>query len=41
MVLEELDSIRDPQESPNFSPLFPIDVQRREYVHHVLEGKQT
>ena len=31
-VLEELDSIRSPQETPNFLPLFPIDVQRGEYV---------
>ena len=28
VVLEELDSIRDPRETPNFPPLFPIDVQR-------------
>ena len=41
VVLEELDSIRDPQETPNFPPLFPIDVQRREYVQHPPEGEQT
>ena len=28
VVLEEFDSVRDPQETPNFAPLFPIDVQR-------------
>ena len=28
VVLEELDSVQDPQETPNFPPLFPIDVQR-------------
>ena len=32
MVLEELDSIRDPQVTPNFPALFPVDVQRREYI---------
>ena len=26
VVLEKLDSIRDPQETPNFSSLFPVDV---------------
>ena len=30
VVLEELDSICDPQETLSFPPLFPIDVQRRE-----------
>ena len=39
--LEELDSIRDPQETPNFPPMFPIDVQRGEYVQHVPKSKQT
>ena len=41
VVLKEVDSIRDPQETPNFRPLFPIDVQRREYVQHVPKGEQT
>ena len=41
VVLEELDSIRDPQETPNFPPLFLVDVQRGEYIQHVPEGKQT
>ena len=41
VVLEELDSIRDPQETPNFPPLFPIDVQRREYIQHLPVGEQT
>ena len=41
VVLEELDSIRDPQETPNFLPMFPIDVQRGEYVQHVPESEQT
>ena len=41
VVLEELDSIRDPQETPNFPPLFPVDVQIREYVQHVPEGEQA
>ena len=27
-VLEKLDSVQDPQETPNFLPLFPVDVQR-------------
>ena len=26
VVLEELDSVRDPPQTPIFSPLFPIDV---------------
>ena len=38
---KELDSIRDPQETPNFPPLFPIDVQRREYIQHLPVGEQT
>ena len=41
VVLEELNSVRDPQETPNFPPLFPVDVQRGEYVQYVLEGEQT
>ena len=41
VVLEELDSVRDPQETPNVPPLFPIDVQKGEYVQHVPESKQT
>ena len=32
VVLEELDSVRDPQETPNFPPMFPINVQREEYA---------
>ena len=41
VVLKELDSIRDPQETPNYPPLFLVDVQREEYVQHVPKGKQT
>ena len=41
VVLEELDSVRDPQKTPNFPPLFPVDVQKGEYVHHVAEGQPT
>ena len=41
MVLEKLDSVQDPQETPNFPPLFPVDVQREEYVQHVPESAQT
>ena len=41
VVLEELDSIRDPQETPNFPPMFPVDVQRGEYIQHVPKGEQT
>ena len=41
VVLEKLDSVRDPQETPNFPSLFPIDVQRGEYVQHVSESEQT
>ena len=41
VVLEELNSVRDPQETPNFPPLFLVDVQRGEYVQYVLEGEQT
>ena len=41
LVLEELALVRDPQETPNFSPLFPIDVQRGEYVQHVPKSEQT
>ena len=36
VVLEELDSVRDPQETLSFPPPFPVDVQRGEYVQHVL-----
>ena len=32
VVLEELGSIQDPQETPNFPPMFLIDVQRGEFV---------
>ena len=39
VVLEELDSVRDPQETRNFPPLFPIDVQRGEYVQHAPESE--
>ena len=41
VVLEELDSIRDPQETPNFPPLVPVDVQRKEYIQPLPEGEQT
>ena len=41
VVIEELDLVRDPQETPNFLPLFHVDVQRGEYVQHVPEGEQT
>ena len=41
VVLEELDSVRDPQETLNFSTLFLIDAQRGEYVQHVPKGEQT
>ena len=41
VVLEKLDSVREPQETPNFPPIFPIDVQRAEYVQHVPESEQT
>ena len=41
VVLEDLDSVRDPQETPNFPLLFPIDGQRGEYVQHVLDCEQT
>ena len=41
VVLEELDSVRDPQETPNSPPPFPVDVQREEYVQHVFESEQT
>ena len=40
-VLEELDSVRDLQETPNSPPLFLDDVQRGEYVQHVFESEQT
>ena len=40
VVLEELDSVRDPRETFNFAPLFPIDVQRGKYVQHVQETTQ-
>ena len=41
VVLKELNSVQDPQETPNFPPLFPIDVQRGEYIQLVPEGEQT
>ena len=41
VVLEELCSVRDPQETLNFPPLFPANVQRGEYVQHVSKGEQT
>ena len=41
VVLEELDSVRDPPQTPIFPPLFPIDVQRGENVQNVPEGEQT
>ena len=40
VVLEDLDTVRDPQETPSFPPLYPIDVHRGEYVQHVPEGEQ-
>ena len=41
VVLEELDSVRDPPQTPIFPPLFPVDVQRGENVQNVPEGEQT
>ena len=41
VVLEELDSVRDPPQTPIFPPLFPVDVQRGENVQNVSEGEQT
>ena len=41
VVLEELDSVRDPPQTPIFPPLFPVDVQIRENVQNVPEGEQT
>ena len=41
VVLKELVSVRDPQETPNFPPLFPIDFQRGEYVQNVPESEKT
>ena len=41
VVLEKLDLVRDPQETPNFPPLFPIDLQRGKYVKHVPKSEQT
>ena len=41
VVLEELDSVRGAQDTPNFPPLFLVDVQRGEYVQHVPKTKQT
>ena len=41
VVLEEIDSVRDPPQTPSFPPLFPIDVQREEIVQNVPEGEQT
>ena len=41
VVLEELDSVRDPPQTPIFQPLFPVDVQRGENVQNVPEGEQT
>ena len=32
VVLEELDSVRDPPQTIIFPPLFPVDVQRGENV---------
>ena len=37
-VLEELDLVRSPEETPNFLPLFPIVVQRGECT--TCTGKQ-
>ena len=41
VVLGEVNLVRDPQETPNFPPMFPVNVQRGEYVQHVLEGEHT
>ena len=41
VVLEELDSVRDPPQTPIFPPMFPVDVQRGENVQNVPEGEQT
>ena len=41
VVLEELDSVQDPPQTPIFPPLFPVDVQRGENVQNVPEGEQT
>ena len=41
VVLEELDSVRDPPQTPIFPPPFPIDVKRGENVHNVPKGEQT
>ena len=41
VVLEELDSVRDPPQTPIFPPLFLVDVQRGENVQNVPEGEQT
>ena len=41
VVLEELELVRDPQETPNFPLMFLVDVQKGEYVQHVPESEQT
>ena len=41
VVLEELDSVRDPPQPLIFPPLFPVDVQRGENVQNVPESEQT
>ena len=41
VVLKEFNSVRDPQETPNFPPMFPVDIQRGGYLKHVPEGEQT
>ena len=41
VVLEDLDSVRDPPQTPIFPPLFPVDVQGGENVKNVPEGEQT
>ena len=41
VVLEELNSVRDPQETPNFPSLFLIDVQIVEYVQYVPKSERT
>ena len=41
VVLEKLYSVRDPQETPNFLPHFPVNVQRGESVQHVPKSEQT
>ena len=41
VVLEELDSVRDPPQTLIFPPMFPVDVQRGGNVQNVPESEQT